>query len=81
MREYGNPDNLADSQKETVEAVLHYYGNKSPQWLTDIIHKEVPWREARNGLSDRERGREEISLASVADYYEKVYSEGVEIRA
>ncbi len=81
MQEYGNPDNLADFQKETVKAVLHYYGNKSPQWLIDITHMENPWREARNGLADRERGHEEIHLASLAEYYEKVYNEGIEIRA
>ena len=29
----GNPDLLNDEQKETIDAVLDYYGDKSAQWL------------------------------------------------
>ena len=33
---YGNADNLDKDAKETVDAVLEYYGDKSPQWLSDL---------------------------------------------
>jgi uncharacterized phage-associated protein len=77
----GNPEALSETQKETVQSVLHYYGNKSAQWLRDLIIMEKPWREARKGLDDREGGGREITLASMAEYYEGVYNEGFEIEA
>jgi uncharacterized phage-associated protein len=77
----GDPDALTASQQETIQAVLHYYGQKPSQWLSDLTHSERPWRETRQGLSDRERGYREISLAAMAEYYEGVYNEGVEVEA
>ncbi len=77
----GNPDALSETQKETVQSVLRDYGNKSAQWLRDLIIMEKPWREARKGLDDREGGGREITLASLAEYYEGVYNEGFEIEA
>jgi uncharacterized phage-associated protein len=70
---------LNETQRETVLAVLHDYGNKSSQWLSDLTHNERPWQEARKGLLPGERGNKVISLASMAEYYEAVYSDGVEI--
>ena len=75
----GNPDALDKTQIETVQAVLRDYGNQSAQWLRDLIVMEKPWREGRKGLDDREGGGKEITLASMAEYYEGVYNEGFEI--
>lgn len=75
----GNPDALDEDKKETVQTVLDYYGNKSAQWLRDLIVMEKPWRDARKGLDDREGGGREITLAAMASYYEGAYHEGVEI--
>ncbi len=77
----GNPDALSEEQKETVQTVLHYYRNKSAQWIRDLITMEKPWRDARKGLDDREGGGREITLAAMAEYYEGVYNEGFEIEA
>lgn len=60
---------LDRDQKETVDAVLEFYGNKSAQWLSDQTHSEDPWRKAREGLSDSERGDEAITLDSMSEYY------------
>jgi uncharacterized phage-associated protein len=54
---------------ETIDAVLKVYGDKPSQWLSDLTHAEEPWREARKGLADGERGKNEISHASMAEYY------------
>jgi uncharacterized phage-associated protein len=75
----GHFDTLDDDQIETVDMVLHYYGNKSSQWLSNLTHAERPWKEARQGLADKERGSREISLAALAEYYEGVFHEGTEI--
>ena len=60
---------LSPVQIETIDTVLKAYGKKSSQWLSDQTHAEDPWRIAREGLADRERGDKEISLASMAEYY------------
>lgn len=43
----GNSDALTPDQKNSVDQVLAYYGEKSPQWLSDLTHAEAPWQEAR----------------------------------
>lgn len=75
----GHFENLDDNQIKTVETVLHYYGNKSSQWLSNLTHAELPWKEARQGLADKERGSRKISLAALVEYYEGVFHEGTEI--
>lgn len=65
----GNPDTLDADARETVDAVLAYYGDKSSQWLSDLTHAEEPWREARHGLGPSERGNREITHAAMAEYY------------
>ncbi|MEE8452637.1 MAG: type II toxin-antitoxin system antitoxin SocA domain-containing protein [Thermoguttaceae bacterium] len=65
----GKLDNLTPPQCETVDAVLDTYGPKSSQWLSDLTHMELPWKEARKGLSANERGTREISHAIMAEYY------------
>ena len=68
----GESCSLTKDQRETVDAVLSFYGDRSPQWLSDLTHMEAPWRDARNGLSPRVRGNSVISLESMAEYYESI---------
>ena len=65
----GNPGHLTKSERETVDAVLKFYGDKPSQWLSDLTHAEEPWKQARSGLSPGERGKAEITLESMAEYY------------
>lgn len=65
----GNARTLSGEQKETVDAVLRFYGDKSSQFLSDLTHKEDPWRNARAGLRPSERGSSVISHAALAEYY------------
>lgn len=67
----GDPNLLDKDQRETVDAVLQFYGDKSSQWLSDLTHTEAPWRDAReiNGLNGGERGRAPITHASLHEYY------------
>ena len=67
--EDGNCDALTQDQRETIDAVLHYYGDKSSQWLSDLTHMEDPWMDAREGLEAGERGQNEITHAAMAEYY------------
>ena len=65
----GCPDNLTKTQRETVDVVLEYYGDKSPQWLSDLTHMEDPWNFARKNVPAGERGNEVIPKESLAEYY------------
>ena len=65
----GVPSNLTKDHRETVDAVLDFYGDKTSQWLSELTHREQPWVDARQGLSPGERGNSVISLASMAEYY------------
>ena len=65
----GDPRRLKTSERETVDAVLKFYGDKSSQWLSDLTHRERPWLEARANLLPGERGEALITLASMAEYY------------
>lgn len=60
---------LTKDERETVNAVLDYYGPKTAQWLSDLTHNEKPWREARGSLPPGERGSQEITIASMDEYY------------
>lgn len=65
----GSIRNLNNTQRETIDAILKHYGTKSAHWLSDLTHRERPWKEARSGLRDGERGNSKITNASMAEYY------------
>ncbi len=65
----GNTDNLKSEEKETLNAVLQAYGDKPAQWLSDLTHMEQPWNEARKGIPLGENCENEITQASLAEYY------------
>ncbi len=54
---------------ETMDAVLDYYGDKEPQWLSELTHKELPWKEARAGFALGEPCSNVISKESMQQYY------------
>ncbi len=60
---------LTESQKETIDTVLNAYGGKSAQWLSDQTHAELPWQNARSGLSDSDRSCSQITHEAMAEYY------------
>ncbi len=72
----GNASRLDVDQRETVDAVLDFYGGKSAAWLSGLTLKERPWREARHreNLTMGERGSAVIPLDSMAEYYGGLHS-------
>lgn len=65
----GDGSSLTPTERETVDAVLEYYGDKSSQWLSQLTHEERPWVEAREGLRPGDRGNSVITPAAMAEYY------------
>lgn len=60
---------LTDNEKDTINRVLQFYGNKTAQWLSDLTHMEEPWRNARKGIPDGQPSSKVISLNDMMEYY------------
>ncbi len=65
----GQPHAIDEIGQETINAVLKFYGDHSAQWLSELTHREAPWREARTGIADGDRSSVEITPAAMAEYY------------
>lgn len=68
----GNPGKLAKRERDTVDRVIEFYGEKTAQWLSDLTHLENPWREARAGLAAQERGHRVITHPMMHEYYSSI---------
>jgi uncharacterized phage-associated protein len=65
----GDPGKLDAAAIDTIDAVLDYYKGFNAQELSDLTHRGRPWKDARRGLPDGERGDREITLESMMEYY------------
>lgn len=65
----GVPDRLNAAQRDSVDAVLKFYGPMTSQELSELTHCEDPWKNARRNLPPGARGRREITPAELAEYY------------
>ncbi len=64
------PDyDFTSKEIETMEAVLNYYGDKEPQWLSELTHKEQPWKEARGNTPVGMSCSNVITKESMQQYY------------
>ncbi|RAV33214.1 Panacea domain-containing protein [Corynebacterium heidelbergense] len=66
----GDPDALADFEKESIDVVLQFYRDFTAVELSDLTHSEDPWKDARKGLAPGERCQNVISEAAMAEFYE-----------
>jgi len=67
--EQESKEQLTVEETGTIDAVLNEYGDKPTQWLSDLTHMEKPWQQARKGLGPGDHGSQEITHASMAEYY------------
>ena len=66
----GSSANLSQDQRRTIDAVLDAYGDKSALELSELTHRESPWRDARAGIPDGERSQKRISDEAIKAFYE-----------
>lgn len=66
----GSSTNLSHDQRVTVDAVLEAYGDKSAMELSELTHREAPWRNARVGVPDGARSQNEITDEAMKVFYE-----------
>lgn len=52
-----------------AEAVLQAYGDRSGRWLSELTHREAPWRTARAGLPEEAQSKAEISVELMRSTY------------
>jgi uncharacterized phage-associated protein len=65
----GDVNNLTQDNTDTIDSVLDYYGDKSGKWLSDLTHREDPWKLARQGVDDDAHCDREITHAAMIAYY------------
>jgi uncharacterized phage-associated protein len=70
----GSSAALSADEKSTIDAVLGYYGNKTAHELSELTHRESPWRDARAGLPDGARSSAVITDAALHEYYDGLTS-------
>ena len=62
-------NDLTGTQRETIDKVLDGYSKYTAQALSDITHKEDPWRLANATCEQPDMCDAEITLASMHEYY------------
>lgn len=67
--ETGGEGNLTQTQMETIDEVLDYYGGHDAQWLSRLSHLEDPWNEVRIGIPRGVGCNRVITKESMAMYY------------
>lgn len=75
LKKYLSADKLTELEIETIDIVLDDYGNKTPHWLSELTHKERPWKETRGSLPLGERSNKIISKDLMQDYYAGLLSD------
>lgn len=65
----GSIQALTPSERGTIDSILEFYGPRDAFYLSELTHREQPWKEAREGLSPGARGSNEITQVSMAEYY------------
>lgn len=70
----GDSSKLSAGEEATVLSVIGFYGAMSAHELSELTHREDPWRLARNGLAPGARADSEISHASMHEYYDSLTS-------
>lgn len=62
-------DEFTQDQLETIQSVLEHYGDKSPHYLSELTHKENPWKETRKNTPLGESSNEVITKELMQEYY------------
>ena len=58
---------LDEREKKNIDNVLNSYGEYTAQELSDLTHKEEPWKEATKHTTPEQSG--EITLSMMHEYY------------
>lgn len=62
------------SLEPLLKNILKHYGELSAKQLENLTHKELPWKNARRGLNEDDRGKTKIKLEDMRSYFKVLYS-------
>lgn len=68
----GDTTLIPEDSHEVIDSILPFYGDKDIQWLSHLTRIEKPWKSAREGLGEGERGNSIITHEMMAEYYSKM---------
>lgn len=63
------PSPLTAKEAVTVDSVVSFYGSRSALELSELTHREDPWRNAREDTPLGARSDAVITTAAMAEYY------------
>lgn len=66
---------LTENEKENIDIVINDYGNETPHYLSELTHKERPWKETRGTLPLGARSDAVIPKELMLEYYSGLLSE------
>jgi len=67
----GNAAELPHTVQEIVDRVARVYGRLTGDQLSDLAHRELPWRQARGRTPDARRSNATIDPATMRDFYRR----------
>lgn len=73
--ERGNGSRLSDNQKDSIDKVLNFYGDKDARWLSQLARLEDPWRLAWRGMLIDDELSNIVSKDSMVLYYSSILKE------
>ncbi|MBO0881528.1 MAG: DUF4065 domain-containing protein [Mycobacterium sp.] len=66
----GDPNNLEPNEKESIDAVMQHYGKLKAYELSDLTHREAPWKDARSALPAGAPCSTPITDVAMYEYYD-----------
>lgn len=60
---------FSDEDAQTIRVVVGFYGSKEPFYLSELTHKESPWRDARGNIPMGAKCNNVITKESMREYY------------
>ncbi|MGH8828323.1 MAG: Panacea domain-containing protein [Jiangellaceae bacterium] len=74
----GDPTSLTTDELESIDAVLEFYSPMPAHELSELTHRERPWRDARGDLPPGAPCKAEITVNSMYEYYDGLVGMSVE---
>lgn len=65
----GDPDKLSRDEKDSIDVVLQHYGSMKAYELSDLTHREAPWKDARGSLPAGATCSNPITDVAMYEYY------------
>ena len=65
----GDADSLSANEKESIDVVLQHYGKLKAYELSDMTHREAPWKDARGPLPAGAPCSNPITDVAMYEYY------------